>query len=364
MAGAGGDDDESKPFEPSEKKRRDAREKGDVPRAQELAVALSYGGFLLAFWVFGADAVRRFGDLGLFLLQPGLLRTDPDAPPLGTLPLGALLREVAVAIGPILLLPAAVVLVGALAEGSLVVAPDRLKPKLSKISPLSNARQKFGRKGLFEFAKSTVKLVLVTAVLGLFALTLFDPILESAATDPRLLGTQMFAMAGKFLLAVTIVSAAMGVLDALFQRFDWLRRNRMSYRELREETKESEGDPYIKAQRRQKGQALVGKSVQEAVANAAVVIVNPEHYAVALDWDRSHAGAPVCVAKGVDAVALRIREIAAENDVPIHPDPPTARALHATLEVGDEVQPDLYRPVAAAIRFAEALRARRRALGV
>lgn len=161
-----------------------------------------------------------------------------------------------------------------------------------------------------------------------------------------------------------MLAIAVGILDFIFQRAHWNKKNRMSHKEMRDELKENEGDPHMKAERKHRGQEIVGASVQEAVADASVVVTNPTHYAVALTWDRLSGGAPTCVAKGVDAVALRIRDIAEAHDVPIHPDPPTARALYATLEVGDEVQPDLYKPVAAAIRFAEALRAKRRALGL
>lgn len=364
MAEQNGGEEESKPHEPTEKKRRQAREKGDVPRAPELSVALSYAGFLLGFWAFGESAVLRLGDMSVSLLTPARRDEGGSGSAIGDLPLGAILSEVTLSIGPILLVPAILVILGSLAEGSLVFASSRITPKLSKISPISNAKQKYGIRGLFEFVKSTAKLLLVSAVLAGFAVTLFDPVVESAALDPRLVGGEMLRMSWQFMVAMTLIAAALGVLDAAFQRADWLRRNRMSQRELKEETKESEGDPQVKAQRRQRAQALIGPPVAQAVRDAAVVVVNPEHYAVALDWHRGAGGAPTCVAKGVDEVALRIREIAEAHSVPIHADPPTARALYATLNVGDEVQPDLYQPVAAAIRFAEALRARRRALGV
>ena len=130
----------------------------------------------------------------------------------------------------------------------------------------------------------------------------------------------------------------------------------MSRKELTDETKNSEGDPHMKQQRRQKGVSIAMNQMLADVPEADVIIVNPTHYAVALKWDRLSPGAPVCVAKGVDLVAARIRERATEAGVPIHSDPPTARALHATLEIGQQVPHDHYKAVAAAIRFADRIR--------
>jgi flagellar biosynthetic protein FlhB len=137
----------------------------------------------------------------------------------------------------------------------------------------------------------------------------------------------------------------------------------MTRKELTDEMKQSEGDPHIKAQRRQKAIEIATKQMIADVAKADVVIVNPTHYAVALKWERGAKRAPLCVAKGVDEVAARIREVAAEAGVPIHSDPPTARALYAAVDIGQEIHPDHYRPVAAAIRFAEKMRRRSRERG-
>ena len=134
----------------------------------------------------------------------------------------------------------------------------------------------------------------------------------------------------------------------------------MSHKELTDEAKQAEGDPHMKQQRRQRGHEIAMNKMIAEVPTADVVIVNPTHYAVALKWDRSTPGAPECVAKGVDNVAARIREIAQENAVPIHSDPPTARALYASVNLGEEIAPEHYKPVAAAIRFAEAMREKAR----
>ena len=128
-----------------------------------------------------------------------------------------------------------------------------------------------------------------------------------------------------------------------------------------DEAKASEGDPHVKQQRRQKGYEIAMNQMLADVPKADVVVVNPTHYAVALKWSRLPGEAPVCVAKGVDEIAAQIREVAMEAGVPIHRDPPTARAIHATVRIGEEIRPEHYQAIAAAIRFAEKMRARMRA---
>jgi flagellar biosynthetic protein FlhB len=160
----------------------------------------------------------------------------------------------------------------------------------------------------------------------------------------------------RFLALVTVLAVTIGGIDYLWQHAEHLRSNRMSRKEMTDEYKESEGDPHLKAKRRQKAQEIATSHMLTDVRKADVVIVNPTHFAVALKWDKASGRAPICVAKGVDAIAARIRETAAEAGIPLHSDPPTARLLYAHLDIGQEVHPDHYRVVAAAIRFSEAMR--------
>jgi len=149
---------------------------------------------------------------------------------------------------------------------------------------------------------------------------------------------------------------AIAIADYVWQKSQFLKRQRMSLEELRDELKETDGDPHTKQARRQMAQDIATNRMLADVPTADVVVVNPEHYAVALKWARTKGSAPTCVAKGLDAVADKIREIAIENAVPIFRDPPTARALYASVETGDEIQVEHYQAIAAAIRFADAMR--------
>jgi flagellar biosynthesis protein FlhB len=347
-----------KEHEPTERRLQEARAKGEVPVGRDLLAAAGLLGLVLALAV--PSGFLRVADR----LQVMLDQADRLAPWLGSgqpAGVGALALDLAWALAPVFALPAIAVIGVLIAQRGLVFAPARLEPKLSRLSLLSGAKRRFGREGLFDFAKSTVKLVLIATVLGYFLVSQADIILASMRLDSRQVLMLVSRLVMNFLLMVLVIQLVIGVIDMIWQWFEHRRRNRMSRKELTDELRQSEGDPQMKAQRRQKALAIASDRMMAEVATANVVVVNPTHYAVALRWDRKSRGAPVCVAKGVDEVAARIREKAAEAGVPLRHDPPTARALYAAVAIGEEIHPEHYRPVAAAIRFAEGLRARVRA---
>lgn len=350
--------DEEKPHDPTPKKLSDARKKGEIARSADLNTAAGYIGFTLAAAALGSASLTQFGTGAMWMLQ----HADTIAPRLfdgsGTVVGGGLMRDVLASVVAWFAIPALAVLLTILAQGSFIVAPEKLEPKLSRLSPISNAKNKFGRAGLFEFAKSALKLSLYAVLLAIYVARSLPDILATMQFSPGMAFAQMMRAGFEFLLVVTVIAVCIGAGDYLWQYFEHIRKNRMSLQELKDEVKGAEGDPHIKQQRRQRGMQIASNRMLADVPEADVVIVNPTHYAVALKWDRNAPGAPVCVAKGVDEIAARIRERAAEAAVPLHSDPPTARALHATVEIGQEVPPEHYRAVAAAIRFAEAMRMR------
>ncbi|TMV94626.1 flagellar biosynthesis protein FlhB [Thioclava sp. BHET1] len=351
------EDAAEKEYEPTEHKLTEARRKGDLVRSSEIAVAAVYGGFLLAIAAVGHVALEQFGSRAMVMLDRADSLSKATFSGGSALGMGAMFSMLA-PVAPFLLGPLIAALVAYWAQRAIVAAPEKLQPKLSRINPMANAVQKFGRNGLFEFAKSTVKLIVISVVLAFYLRAKLDEILVSQRLSPGQSSGMLMEMIVEFLALVTGLAALMGAVDYFWQRADFLRRNRMSRKELMDEMKQSEGDPHLKGQRRQRGiEIATGQTLRDA-AQADVIIVNPTHYAVALKWDRESGRAPTCVAKGMDALAARIREIAAESGVPIHSDPPTARALYAVVEVGEDVRPEHYKPVAAAIRFAEKMRAR------
>ncbi|MBZ4022111.1 flagellar biosynthesis protein FlhB [Rhodobacter sp. TJ_12] len=356
------DSDESKEFDPTPHKIEEARRKGDIVKSTEVTVAAVYAGFVVTALAFGVYSLTSFGTWASVLLDQA---DTISAQILGGGPTvaGGIFFQLLLSVGPWVVLPAAAVIVALVAQRAIVVAPDKLMPKLNRIDPIHNAKQKFGRSGLFEFAKSFVKLLIISVILGYFMLRELPIMLMTQQFEAPLVAGEFLQMIVEFLLLMLLLAGVIGAIDYLWQRAEFMRRNRMSRKELTDEMKQSEGDPHIKAQRRQKAIEIATSQMVSDAANADVVIVNPTHYAVALKWERGAKRAPVCVAKGVDEIAARIREVAAENAVPIHSDPPTARALHASVEVGEEIRPEHYRPVAAAIRFAENMRRRAKERG-
>ncbi len=357
------DEGEEKSHEPSQKKLDDARKKGDIPRAADLLTAMAYLGMLLFGTAVGGYSLTGFADAVLPLIeQPDRLDSlffrDGAQSITGQVMKAALTPAL-----PIMVVPGIFVLLTLFATRGIVFAGSKLQPKISRLSPIENAKNKFGRKGLFEFAKSFFKLTIYSVLLGVFLRAQLEEIVGSIRTSPGETVLMMTGMMMKFLFIVVLIALVIGGVDWFFQQAEHTRKNRMTLKELKDESKEAEGDPHLKQHRRMRAQELALNQMMGEVPNADVIIVNPTHYAVALKWSRMPGAAPECVAKGVDEVALRIREAATEAGVPIHSDPPTARALYATTDIGREIDPDHYEPVAAAIRFAEAMRQKARERG-
>lgn len=351
-----------KEHDPTQKRLEDARKKGELPRSADLGVAASYAGFLIAALVAGAALVQSVGQAGMSLLDQADTLA-PDILTAGRAQMGGILAAFGMGVSPIFILPMAAVLLAILAQNALVFAPDRLVMKWSRLSPIATAKQKFGRDGLFEFVKSFVKLMVFSAILGIHLVYRAPQILAAIQLSPAISTGVMLNVTIEFLFLVMLVAGAIGGIDLLWQRAQHRRRNRMSRKDLMDEMKESEGDPHVKAQRRQRAQEIATNRMLHDVASADVIVVNPAHYAVALRWNRSKRAAPVCVAKGIDEIAARIRERGAIAGVPIHRDPPTARAIHASVAIGEPIRPEHFRAVAAAIRFSEAMKKRRKVLG-
>ncbi len=349
-----------KPFAPTQRKLDDARSKGNVARSNDLNAAVAYAGLVLAAVIWGGAMLSGFGMAltGFFsdrLWQAVDLRSGSTV----ALTTGPIL-EAFLALSPVFLFPLVLVLAGILAQRTMIFYGGNLSPKLSRLSPIENAKKKFGRSGLFEFFKSFLKLSLYSLLLAFYIYKREPQMIASAMLDAHQVILLLGELSVGFFLVVLAIAACLGIIDYAFQKAEHLRNLRMSHKEMMDEHKNSEGDPTMKQRRRQRAQELSQVQMLQKVKDADVVIVNPEHYAVALAWTRAPGSAPECVAKGVDELALTIRRLAAENAVPIYPEPPTARALFATVDIGQEIAPEHYGPVAAAIRFAEGLREKRR----
>ena len=349
-----------KPHEPTQKKLDDAREKGEIARSNDLWTASAYVGLLLAGGTVGVSLLDPMAqDLKGLLAQAdkigGQIAKGPITPLFGEISL-----SLATKVWPWFLFPAVVVVLALFAMRSVLFTPSKLAPKLSRISPLSGFKNKFGRQGFFEFGKSFAKMMVYLGVLGVLAVSQFDQILGATSLESRQILLLIRDLLLRLLFVVCVIALTVGAFDFLWQNAQHLRKNRMDHQDLKEEFKNAEGDPALKQKRRQRAQEIASNGMMAAVPTADVVVVNPTHYAVALKWDSSSTSAPVCVAKGVDEVALSIRQIALENKVPIHADPPNARALFATVALGQTIRPEHYEAVAVAIRFAHGLKTKAR----
>ena len=347
---------EDRSHEPTQQKIKKSRDQGDVAYSPEATTAAIYCGFFLFLLISsGSTANKVLSILGSFFQRPTdigeLLFFAADSDYLIHLTM-ALVRACA----PLFLFLVVTAIVSILAQRALVFAPIKLKPKFSRISIISNAKQKYGPDGFAEFLKSVIK---VFSILGILFFAFQDrfaelPYLVSmpAHSLMNLLQREAIFFIG-FVVATAIGVAA---LDLPFRYFQHRKRLMMTYQEVRREHKESEGDPSLKSARRQRAEAIATNRMLQDVPTADIVIVNPTHYAVALKWDRNAGRTPVCVAKGVDAIAARIRTIAAESGIPIRRDPPTARSIFGIVEVGDEIKREHYAAVAAAIHYADGIR--------
>lgn len=353
---SGDDTEEDKQYEPTQKKLDDARKKGEVPKSVDLTTAAAYFGFLIAGGLAGPASLMAIGGtLAALLARADSFSTQvfsASGAPLAR----NLLTEMGWALAPWAVIPGVIALVSVIAQRGLVFAPSKLEPKGSRLSPIKGFTNKFGREGLFEFFKSTIKLIIYSIVLGIFLTMQFPVIIGTMILTPALIATEFLRLCLVLLFIVFIIALSIGGIDFMFQSAQHTRKNRMSRKEVMDEQKNSEGDPMMKHQRRQKAVTIAMTQMLGDVPDADVIIVNPTHYAIALKWERRSGRAPVCVAKGVDEIAARIRELAEQHDIPIHSDPPTARLLFASVEIGEEIRPDHYRAVAAAIRFAEKVR--------
>ncbi|MGB6228582.1 MAG: flagellar type III secretion system protein FlhB [Litorimonas sp.] len=346
------DNSQEKSFEATQQKIDDARKKGDIAKSQEISSLALYAGVAVAILTLG-------GSLGLTMLSrlSGLL-TYPERA--GELMLNSdagmeLLGGVMIALVPILLIMMGAVIAALVAQRSIVFAPDKIQPKLSKINPISNAKQKYGRDGMAEFVKRAAKLIIVCVAAGAYLIRLVGEVSHEIGRPegylfPKMMGESLLLLG--WMMAATVLIAA---VDMPFAQWSHLLKLRMTREEVKDENKKNEGDPLMKGLRRQRAREIANSTMLADVATANVVIVNPTHYSVALKWDRAAGGAPICVAKGVDGLAFAIRERAKEHGILIHSDPPCARAIHATVEIGDAIHPEHYAAVASAIHLAETL---------
>lgn len=343
--------------EPTPKRLEDAHKKGDVPKSQEVNTWFVIVGATLMIAIF-ADGMARdlMSAFRGFLGQSHLIPTDGENFRLmwndvGTMVLAAL----AMPFGVLVLFAIA----GNLVQHRLVLSAEQIKPKLSKISLIAGWKRLFSVTSLVNFAKGIAKFVIVGVVMFYIAWPERDRLDLLISAEVGILLMTVKDLAIKMLGGVIAILTVIAGLDLAYQRYTWHQKQRMSMKEVRDEYKQMEGDPVVKGKLRQLRMERGRKRMMAEVPEATVVITNPTHYAVALKYESGMA-APLCVAKGIDNLALQIRKVAEEHDIPVIENPPLARGLHATVEIDDEIPEEHYKAVAQLISYVMKLKSRGR----
>lgn len=341
-------DDSDKTEEPTQRRLEQAFEKGDVVKSQEVVAFFTLGAIVLTIAMASAPASRAlFGPLRGLIEHADSIALDGGG-------LRRLWLAVGGAIGTAIAAPLLIMVIAGIAghmvQHRLIFTAESLKPKLSKISPMAGLKRLFSPESLMNFGKGLVKIILVGSVMG-FVVWPKRALLDGLITTDLagLLGT-VKALSLDMLGAILAIMFVIAALDYFWTRYRWMQRQRMSVQEIKEEYKQTEGDPTVKGKIKQIRAERSRKRMLAAVPQATVVVTNPTHYAVALKYETGMQ-APVCVAKGIDEIALRIRGIAEEHKVAIVENPPLARALYATVEVDQLVPEQHYRAVAEVIGY-------------
>jgi flagellar biosynthetic protein FlhB len=347
---------EDRTEDPTLRRLEQAIERGDVARSLEVNTWFVLAGATLGLLVASGQAFS-----GMTFALQGFLAHAHAVPMDGSGPMAVVWRALLAVIGAIAV-PFALIVVAALAGGlvqhRLLFTTEPLTPQLSRISPVSGFKRVFGKEAFVQFLKGLLKLAVVGFVMWMVLWPDRYRLESFAGMDVLALLPATRDEALKLMGGVLAIYAFIAGGDYLYQRLSWFNRQRMTKQELKQEYKETEGNPEVKAKLRQLRARAAKQRMMTKVPQATVVVMNPTHYAVALRYEAGMA-APVCVAKGVDAIALRIRDVAEENAVPVVENPPLARALYKAVDLDQEIPVEHYKAVAEVIGYV--MRFRRRA---
>ena len=341
-------ENDAKTEDPSQKKLEDAFKKGDVVKSQEVVTWFMLLGSALVFATMAPGMAQNL------VISLRSIMANADQVQLGGagyMPFfnGLALTMVGTVTVPLLVLSACAVIAN-LVQHRFLVSVEPITPKFSKVSPLAGFKRLFSMESLVNFGKGLIKIAVVSVVLFFVVWPERDRLDTMMTADPLMILLDFQEIGTKIFIATLMVVTVIAGADYFYTRHKWWKRLMMTVQEQRDEYKQMEGDPHIKGRLRQLRQERSRKRMMAAVPDATVVITNPTHFAVALKYDRD-MGAPVCVAKGADAVAFRIRELAKEHDVPIVENPPLARALFASVDIDETIPNEHFKAVAEVIGF-------------
>jgi flagellar biosynthesis protein FlhB len=354
-------DDEQKTEQPTPRRLEEAWKKGNVPSSREVASFLMLGVLALSVSWFAPGIFTNARALFLpFIADPETLATDKAG-------VGQLLWRAAWGGLGVIALPllacCVVAIASSILQHGIVISTDPIQPRLDKISPLAGIKRMFSMRSLVEFIKSLIKIIVVGIVAFLAIYPELSHIKQLPNSTSEAMLVYLSALALRMIIGILIAMFFIALFDLLFQRFQYTKSLRMSRQEIRDEYKQAEGDPMVKQRLRQLRQERARRRMMSAVPEADVVITNPTHFAVALQYDTQTMKAPTVVAKGQDLIALKIREIAKENKVPVVENPPLAQALFHSTELDEEIPLTHYEAVAKVISYVYQLKGKKVASG-
>ncbi len=340
--------------QPTAKRLSEARKKGQVARSRELNTLLVMLVSALTLWLFSASAMTGFVAIVSEALSPnGDVLRDPELIPVHFM---QVMMSALVLIAPFLAITVVAALAGPALMGGMLFSAEAIAFKAEKLDPIKGLGRVFSTKGLIELVKALLKFFLVLGVAVLIYKFLERDVMSLITLDVRegIARSGSMIMVALVLLSATLVLIA--AIDVPFQLWSHNKQMRMTKQEIKDESKETDGRPEVKSRIRQLQHEASQRRMLQDVPDADVVITNPTHFSVALKYDKDGSGAPRVVAKGQDLIAFKIRSIAMEHDVAIYEEPPLARALHGTTEIGDEIPGPLFLAVARVLAYVYHLR--------
>lgn len=351
-------DQDQKTEEPTAQRLEKAREKGNVPVSSEMRHATMFVGMMIITGGMGAWTLARLGTL-LVRLWGGAEDYALDPADAESLAIGVA-RQTGLALAPLAALLVGCALLAGFLQGRPTIAWARLAPKWSKLSPLAGLGRLLGPRALVEFGKTLAKFLVIGTVAVLVLWPHAVALDQTIGATPDAIARTATELAYRLVKTVGTLVIILALGDFIYQRRSFLKRMRMTRQEVRDEHRQSEGDPKIKSRIRAIRMQRAKRRMMAAVPGASVIVTNPTHYAVALKYEHGVMAAPMVVAKGVDMVALRIREVATASHVPIVESPPLARALYASAEIDRPIPIEHYAAVAEVISYVMRLARRTR----
>lgn len=342
-------DKESKTEEPTEKRINDSVEEGNVPVSREIAVAASLLVFTTVYLLSGETIANNISQMMANIVDGSI-----SSQPLSNRDLVAVLTRIgmstAVILGPLFILILVTAFVSSAAQNEPKAVAKRITPQFSRVSPFDGWKRLFSMKSFVEFLKSLAKIGAAVAIVSAAMMPVFKDMVATMYRMPEATLLTIMSMTAHLLIWVTGVSIVIAVADFVWQRYSWWTQLRMSRQDIKDEFKQAEGDPIIKSRLMSLGRDRARSRMMQAVTESTLIIANPTHFAVALRYERDRDAAPVVVAKGMDLVALRIREIAEINEIPVFERVELARALYKVVKVNQIIPEQFYKALAELIR--------------